>query len=497
MKTRQLTLMSLVLMVFTSIFNFINIPRAFYLMGYASIGFYIVAALCFFLPFAFMVAELGSAYPNAQGGIYTWMAEAVNPRYAFVGIVIWYTSFITWMLNTSSIIWIPISTAIFGVDKTQTWHLLGLNDVQTLGILAASLVIVITIIASRGLGRFKLITSIGGLAMLLASAILIGGGAVILLLNGHPLEPLSFLSLIKSPNPQYVTGISVLSFSVYAIFAFGGIEIISGLVDQTKNPKRTFPRGVAISALLITIVYSLGIFVTGMFTNWNQVFNPADGSKVNLGNEAFIAMNNFGYQLGLALHFSHSVAIQMGLWSARYIGFSMFLALIGAFTTVIFSPIKQLVEGTPKQIWPTFLRKQRNGLPVNAMRVQAMIVIVFILLVAFGGKNAKIFFQMVISMTNVAMSLPYLFIAFAFWRFRKRKPVPTAFVFFKKDWMAYVATMIVLATVGLAISFTVVAPVLKGDWLTSGLMVLGPVIFASLALFFEARYRQRIEKNGN
>ena len=69
MKKRQLTLLSLVLMVFTSIFNFVNIPRAFYLMGYEAIIWYVIAAFCFFLPFAFMVAEMGSAFPNAKGGI--------------------------------------------------------------------------------------------------------------------------------------------------------------------------------------------------------------------------------------------------------------------------------------------------------------------------------------------------------------------------------------------------------------------------------------------
>ncbi|USS88912.1 glutamate/gamma-aminobutyrate family transporter YjeM [Fructilactobacillus cliffordii] len=486
MNNRKITLLSLVLIIFTSIFNFVNIPRAFYLMGYASIIFYVIAALCFFLPFAFMVAEFGSAYPSAKGGIYTWMASAVNSRYAFVGIVMWYTSFITWMLNTSSIIWIPISTAIFGVDKTQSWHLLGLNDVQTLGILAVVLVLLVTFVASRGLNQFKLITSIGGSAMLLASFILIVGGSVILLLNGHPLQPLSLLSFIHSPNPDYQTGIAVLGFSVYAIFAFGGIEIISGLVDQTKNPQKTFPRGIAVSAILITIVYALGIFVTGMFTNWNQVFNANGGKHVNIGNEAFIAMNNFGYQLGLALHCPHGVAAQMGLWVARYIGLSMFLALMGAFTTVVFSPIKQLVEGTPANMWPKWFRKVKRDLPVNAMKVQALIVIAFILLVSFGGKDAKMFFQIVVSMTNVAMSLPYLFVAYAFWQFRKKR-IDHPFVFFKSYAVARLASIVVLVTVGAAIIFTLVAPVMSGQWTTTMWMILGPVLFITVALIWSRK----------
>lgn len=35
--TKKLTLVSLILMIFTSVFGFANMPRAFYLMGYAAI----------------------------------------------------------------------------------------------------------------------------------------------------------------------------------------------------------------------------------------------------------------------------------------------------------------------------------------------------------------------------------------------------------------------------------------------------------------------------
>ncbi|MTP85546.1 glutamate/gamma-aminobutyrate family transporter YjeM, partial [Turicibacter sanguinis] len=58
----KLTLMSLILMIFTSVFGFANMPRGFYLMGYAAIPWYLIAAITFFIPFAFMIAEFGAAY---------------------------------------------------------------------------------------------------------------------------------------------------------------------------------------------------------------------------------------------------------------------------------------------------------------------------------------------------------------------------------------------------------------------------------------------------
>ena len=54
---KKLTLTPLVLMIFTSVYGFANMPRAFYLMGYGAIPWYILGAIAFFLPYAFMMAE--------------------------------------------------------------------------------------------------------------------------------------------------------------------------------------------------------------------------------------------------------------------------------------------------------------------------------------------------------------------------------------------------------------------------------------------------------
>ena len=70
---KQLTLFSLVLMIFTSVYGFANMPRAFFLMGYAAIPWYLIGALFFFLPYAFMMAEYGAAYKQEKGGIYSWI----------------------------------------------------------------------------------------------------------------------------------------------------------------------------------------------------------------------------------------------------------------------------------------------------------------------------------------------------------------------------------------------------------------------------------------
>ena len=52
----KLTLVSLILMIFTSVFGFANMPRGFFLMGYAAIPWYLVAGIFFFFSFAFFIS---------------------------------------------------------------------------------------------------------------------------------------------------------------------------------------------------------------------------------------------------------------------------------------------------------------------------------------------------------------------------------------------------------------------------------------------------------
>lgn len=496
-KKKKLTLMSLILMIFTSVFGFTNITRAFYLMGYASIFWYILAALTFFLPFAFMLSEYGAAFKDHKGGIYSWMAESLNPKFAFVGTFMWYASYIIWMVNVGSGIWIPLSNAIFGVDKTQQWTPFGLSGVQTLGVLAIFWIILITFVSSRGLNSIKKVTSIGGTAVALINVVLFIGGLAILLLNGHMAQPLNVEAFLNSPNADYSSMIQVFGFLVFAIFAYGGLEVVGGLVDETENAEKTFPRGVAISAVVIAIGYAVGIFMMGAFTNWNFAFTQFSDAEVTLGNVAYIAMNNMGYQLGHALSLPESTAVTLGIWVSRYMGLSMFLALTGAFFTLIFSPLKQLIEGTPKEVWPNFITETKNDLPVNAMKVQAAIVIAIVALVSFGGSGAKYFFEVLVSMTNVSMTIPYMFLAIAFIGFKKKSEIKKPFEIYKTQTTATIAVAIVTFVVGFANIFTILQPAMQGDISGTIYSILGPVIFGIIALVMYRRYEKKYNVSSN
>ena len=492
--TKKLTLVSLILMIFTSVFGFANMPRAFYLMGYAAIPWYVLSAILFFIPYAFMMAEYGSAFKKETGGIYSWMEKSVGPKYAFIGTFMWYASYIIWMVNVSSTIWVPLSNAIFGSDRTGSLSLLGLSSIQSLGILGCLWILLVTFIASKGVEKITKVTSVGGTAVALLNLVLLIGGLVVLASNGFQFkQPILNIArdFTTSPNPAYQTPLSILSFLTFAIFAFGGLEVLGGLVDQTENAETTFPKGLTISAIVIAVGYAIGIFACGMFTNWNDVLSL---DTVNMANVAYVLMRNLGYELGMTFGMSQASAITLGLWVARFVGFSMFLALTGAFFTLTYSPLKTLIEGSPKKLWPGKFAEIKDGMPVNAMWIQAIIAILIILVVSFGGSNGQAFFALLPPPPPPPPTIPYIFLSGAFPVFKKKQlagEVEKPFMVYKSYGMALTASIIVSFVVGFANVFSIIEPAINGRITDTVFMIAGPVIFSIIAFILYYLYEKK------
>ena len=272
-------------------------------------------------------------------------------------------------------------------------------------------------------------------------------GAILLLNGGHFAQPLNFT---LSPNPGYQSGMAMLSFVVFAIFAYGGIEAVGGLVDKTDKPEKNFAKGIIIAAIVISIGYSLAIVLWGVSANWQQVLGAR---STNLGNITYVLMTSLGY-----------------------------------------SPLKAIIQGTPKALWPSVMtRLNVNGMPAAAMWLQCLLVGVFIVLVSFGGDSASAFYNKLTLMANVSMTLPYLFLTIAFPFFKAKTHLDRPFVIFKNRPSTLLATGVVLLVVTFANIFTIIQPVIdSGDWNSTLWMVGGPIFFSLLALGIYESYRRRM-----
>ncbi|WP_290033089.1 glutamate/gamma-aminobutyrate family transporter YjeM [Ligilactobacillus cholophilus] len=481
---KKMSVMALVLMIFASIFGLGNVTTAYYQMGYGAIIWYIAGAILFFIPTSLMFAEYGSALKGSQGGIYSWLETSLGEKPAFIGAFVWYAAWVITLLSQFSTICIPISGLIFGKDTTQSWHLLGLNSTETLGIIGIGLLCLITWLASRGFDKIEKVASASGIVILAISGLFIAASILMLFFNhGHLAQPISVHAMVSSPNSQFKSPIAILSFFVYAVFAYAGMETMGGTIDQVDKPERNFPRGIIYAGIGMISIYALGIFLWGVTANWNKVLGA---NSTNLGNITLVLMQNLGYTIGREIfHLSVHQALIIGNWTNRLIGFEEMMSLFGSMIFLIYSPLKTILMGSPKRLWPEKLTKLNDHkMPAFAMWMQAIVMGVVIFGVSFGGRDAQQFYTVLTDMNNVTSSVPYLFLIFAFPFFKRVQNLNRPFEVFKNQRVTDTICAISWITIFFGIIFTIIQPVMQHDGYTAFWTAFGPVFFALVGWLF-------------
>jgi amino acid transporter len=358
--------------------------------------------------------------------------------------------------------------------------------------MAVAFFIFITYFDAKGVDKISKVTSIGGTAVLTINILVVVGSIVMIIVRGGQLQqPFEGFESLKTPlNASYQgSPIAILSFIVYALFAYGGIEAVGGLVDKTENPEKNFPKGIISAAMVIVAGYAFLIMLVGSFTNYSEIL----GSKeITLGNVSYVIMSNFAAEIGEAFGVSSSAQLALAHGFARVYSFIMLLALMGAMFTLVYSPLKQIIEGTPKELWPGKMGEiDKDGMPGNAMWIQCTIVCVMILLISFGGDTMQQFFLILTAMVNVGMTVPYMFISYAFPKFKKMKDVDRSFVVFKSQKSATIWGYVVTITLFLANLFAIIQPAMEGDIKTTIWSLSGPVIFGICAWLIYSSYEKK------
>ncbi len=179
-------------------------------------------------------AELASMYPKAASE-YTYVGRASGSRPL---------SFVTeWTMLVTEIV--AASTVAIGFAEYFT-SVLPFPPM----LIAALLLILLTAIVSFGIkGSLRINTALSMIAIL---------GLILVVAGG--LGKLGNINYTYSPNG--FSGITAASILIF--FAFIGFDNIVNLSEETKNPKKTIPRGLLISILISTMLYVLvGIVVVG------------------------------------------------------------------------------------------------------------------------------------------------------------------------------------------------------------------------------------------
>jgi amino acid transporter len=211
--------------------------------GPASIGIWILAAACFFLPLVFTVLELSSRYPG-EGGLYLWSKAAFGPFSAFL------TGWTYWAGNLPyfpGLLYFAAANALFiGGSTTQA-----LSASSSYFALASLLGLVVAAALNVvGLGVGKWLTNIGGGVIWIPLALLFAFAGYSWFHQG-PATPLSFGAVVPGTSLKDVVMLSSIAF------AFAGMEAASTMGDEIADPRRSVPRAIVLATILVASVYTL------------------------------------------------------------------------------------------------------------------------------------------------------------------------------------------------------------------------------------------------
>nr|MBP6792804.1 glutamate/gamma-aminobutyrate family transporter YjeM [Aeromonas sp.] len=249
--------------------------------------------------------------------------------------------------------------------------------------------------------------------------------------------------------------------------------------DELEDPERDLKRGIFLSGAFIVLCYIIGFLAVGSIMRWSDF--PAEG--ITSLSALFIIMLELGRHLG---------GEWLGQVFMRFAGLGMFLSYLGAFIALSYAPLRQFITGTPSYFWPErFQRENENGVRIEALKVQAWVVCLFIaaksIFTLINPEGAAALYELIITMTNVGMTLPYMFLIYAWYRYRNNPALGKDLIFFKSAGSVLLATIISLILVAFGNVFTVVAPFISGDISTGVWTIIGPLLFVVIAMRFRIK----------
>ena len=214
--------------------------------GTSSISLWVLAALFFFVPGALVINELSSRFPN-EGGLYVWAKEAFGDFHGFVaGWTYWiYTVFYFPGLLLASA---SMSAYVFGgrgafLSQDRTFLL-----AVSLGLLLVAVVLNII-----GLNIGKWLQNAGGVGTYLPLSMLVGIAALVYFKHG-PVTHFTVANMMPTWNWDTV------NFWSQIAFAFTGLELVSAMSEEVRDPRRTLPRAVFGAGAMIALMYIAGTF---------------------------------------------------------------------------------------------------------------------------------------------------------------------------------------------------------------------------------------------
>lgn len=375
---------SLAFMAFSTVWSFGNVINGFAEYGgLKAIVSWLLIFIIYFIPYALMVGELGSAFKFSSGGVSSWIWETIDPKMAYYAGWTYWIVHMPYISQKPSAALIAGSWALFQDNRASQMNTLVLQGI-CLGVFLFAMYI-----ASKGIRILKTLATLAGTAMFVMSLL------YILLMMAAPLITDASLvnihwdwdTFLPAFDMKFFTGLSIL------VFAVGGCEKISPYVNKMKDPSRDFSKGMIALAVMVAVCAILGTIAMGMMFDSRHI--PDD----LMTNGAYYAFQ----KLGGYYHAGNFFVIFYALTN-----------LIGQFSVMVLSidaPLRMLLGSADDEFIPKKMFVQNaNGAYTNGHKLVMIIVAVLIIVPALGIGSVDVLIRWLIKVNSVCMPLRYLWV---------------------------------------------------------------------------------------
>lgn len=462
-QNRNLTWNNIALMGFVIVWGFGNVVNNFANQGLMVVFSWIFMIALYFVPYALMVGELGSAFKDSQGGVSSWIKETTTPMLAFLAGWTYWVVHIPYLAQKPQSLLIAFSWALSPSGEYATL-LKQLNPIILQSIVLA-IFLVFLYVATKGLKILKVVGNIAGTSMFVMSLLYIVLGLAAPAITGEVATPdITVSSFVPKFDFAYLTTLSML------VFAVGGAEKISPYVNNTKEPSKNFPKGMLVLAGMVAVCAILGSVAMGMMFNANAI--PEDLKM----NGQYYAFQLLGEHYGLGNIF----VIIYGLANAA--------AQLSALVFSIDAPLRVLLGEADERFIPKALTKtNKNGVLVNGYIMTAILVSTLIIVPALGIGNTNELFNWLLQLNSVVMPMRYLWVFVAYMGLKKAaNKFSTEYKFIKNPKIGFLMGLWCFAFTTFACvmgMFPTNVDAFSGEWIFRvALNVMTPIILMGLGL---------------
>ncbi|QWT24489.1 amino acid permease [Subtercola sp. PAMC28395] len=369
------------------------------------IGF---ATILFLIPAALISAELGSAFADRKGGVYTWIGEAFGQRWGFVGI---------WLQWIQNVVWYPTGLAFAAAAAAYALNQAGLAEAHIyVGVFCIVSYWLATLLAFRGNAMLARVAKYGFMVGTVVPGAVLLGLFIYWAATGHAMgwatatDPAVSTTVGDVTTPRLLpllTGLGSLAFLGNIMLLFAGVEVQAVHVQDMKNPRRGFP-----AAMLLASAISVAVFLFG-----------------SIALAGLVPYNDLVLQTGV---FDAMRTVLVGLWNMNWLlqilaVLVCYGALSGALAWIS-APSRALLTTAHDGLLPPILQKTNKvGIQRNILILQAIIVTAVSSIYLFTADVSGAFF--LISTVTISLYIVmYMFMYAAAIRLRYTQPdLPRAF----------------------------------------------------------------------